>query len=224
LTGTGAAAAPRERVLYFLLDLPRERPLAFLEAFLPRMAGGWEVLDLVQVRAKGVAAAVYVEAVRRVAQALRAGVGRDRPAVLVNDRADVALASGATGVHVGARDIPPEAVRALGPPPGFLVGLTCHTLEELLAAPARNADYVGLGTFHPSPTKPGVSSDPRGVLRRLRPDYPLPVYAIGGLTLGRMRELSNWPALRGVVVSSAIQGDPDPGAAARAWRRALAEL
>ena len=228
-------------ILYFLLDLPDERPLGLLDAFLPRLAGAWDAFDLVQVRAKEAAAALYVEAVGRVREVifrevrgeprLRRGPaglerseGGGRPLVLANDRVDVALASGADGVHVGAEDLAPESIRELDLLPAFVIGLTCHTLEELQAAPGRGADYLGVGAFFPSSTKRGPLPDPRPALHALPSGYALPVYAIGGIAAGRLREVAAAPHVRGIVVSSAVQGSPDPAAAARELSAGLAAL
>jgi thiamine-phosphate pyrophosphorylase len=141
--------------------------------------------------------------------------------LLANDRLDVALAAAADGVHVGEEDLPPEAIRRLDLPSGFVVGLTCHTLDELRRSPGRGADYAGVGSFFPSPTKPGQLPDPRAALHALPAVFPLPLYAIGGLTLERAREALGHPHIAGVVTSSAIQKAADPAREARAWRELL---
>jgi thiamine-phosphate pyrophosphorylase len=198
------------------------------------------VLDLVEVRAKGASATEFVDVVERVRKAIlhEAGVtprmrrtsrGLERaqgvrPLVLANDRLDVALAAKADGVHVGTDDLPPEVIRELDLPSDFVVGLTCHTLEELRAAPGRGADYLGVGSFFSSVTKPVSIPDPRPALRRLPVTYPLPIYAIGGVTLKRLEAVFREPHVRGVVVSSAIQADADPAAAARAFRERLERM
>ncbi|MBA2564114.1 MAG: thiamine phosphate synthase [Gemmatimonadetes bacterium] len=201
--------------LSFLLDLPARDPLRYLEAFLPRLAGAWRTLDMVQVRAKGVPAGTFAEAVRRVRRALAEGT-----LLVANDRLDVALAGGADGVHVGADDLPPEAVRSTNLPAGFLVGLTCHKAEELRAAPERGANYVGVGAFFASSTK-DVTSNAREALLDLSDEYPLPVYGIGGITSERLTEVMGSFRLSGVVVSSAIQRADNPADAARELREAL---
>jgi thiamine-phosphate pyrophosphorylase len=144
-----------------------------------------------------------------------------RPIVIVNDRADVALAAGADGVHVGSGDVPPEAVRALPGGAELVIGVTCHTLEELRGAPPTGADYAAAGAFFPSPTKPSVRADPRNALSALPRSYPLPVYAIGGVTAGRCAEVLRVPHVEGVVVSSTVQAAADPAAALRELRAAL---
>jgi thiamine-phosphate pyrophosphorylase len=229
------------KVLYLLLDLPPDRLLASLEGPLAALAGAWSCLDVVQLRAKDAPAGVFCGALARLRETVireagalpsleRSGLGLrrvracGRPLVLANDRLDVALAAGADGLHLGSEDLPPEAVRESPLPPGFVLGLTCHTLDELSRAPSRGVDYAGVGTFYPSPTKPGLERDPRPALRALPADYPLPLFAIGGLTLERAPEVLSHPHVAGVVTSSAIQRAPDPVRAAREWRALLDAL
>ncbi len=209
------------------------------------MAGVWTFLDVVQVRAKDVEAGPYAEAVAEVLQRVRDDAGDEprmcrgakglrptdrsergrlagrRPLVLANDRPDVALAAGADGVHVGAEDLPPGAVRAMDVPDSFVVGITCHTRAELEQAPNRGADYVGLGSFFPSTTKKVSLPDPRPALRELTPDFEIPIYAIGGMTLGRLAHIPEDSRISGVVVSSAIQASADPARETRRWRARL---
>jgi thiamine-phosphate pyrophosphorylase len=233
----GAPVADGAPILYLLVDLPSEAA-PFLRAFLPRLRDAWSLPELVQIRAKATPARAFVEAVEAVLDAARTEAGESarvergpgglrrsgrggRPAVLVNDRADVALAAGADGVHVGADDLPPASVRELPGGAELLVGATCHTLEELRAAPATGADYAAAGAFFPSPTKPAVDSDPRVPLAALDFGHPLPVLAIGGITAARAPSVLRTPHVRGVVVSSAVQEAPDPAAALREIRAAL---
>lgn len=228
-------------VLYFLLDVPSDRPLEFVSAFLPRLRRAWDVFDLVQIRAKAVPAASYARVVREVRRQIVEEVGErtrfersagglartdggGRPLVLANDRLDVALVSGADGLHLGARDIPPEDVRRSSLPDPFVVGLTCHTAGELREASDRGVDYVGLGSFFPSPTKPGPLPDPRKALQDLPPEYPVPIYAIGGIDPSRVSEVTANPLVRGIVVSSAIQSSADPAETAKALRGCLTRL
>jgi thiamine-phosphate pyrophosphorylase len=225
-------------ILYLLLDVAPGGLQGPFQSVLRSLTGAWSCFDLVQLRAKDAPAGAFTEALSSLREAITAetgetpGMGRGpaglkrlatagRPLVLANDRLDVALAAGADGVHVGAEDLPPERIRELPLPAGFVVGLTCHARAEILAAPGRGADYAGVGTFFPSPTKPGLHSDPRPALRSLPENYPLPIYAIGGITLERVAEVLSEPCVAGVVVSSAIQRAADPAREAWAWRASL---
>jgi thiamine-phosphate pyrophosphorylase len=138
----------RLRGLYAIVG--GEDPLAQAQAALDGGAG------VIQLRLKGVAAGAVLEAARRmVAEA------RGRALVLVNDRADLAVLSGADGVHLGDEDLPPaEARRVVGQ--GLLVGRTCRTLAEARAALAEGADHVGFGPIFASRSK-ALSVPPRGL-------------------------------------------------------------
>lgn len=111
------------------------------------MSGG---VDVVQLRDKHLDAGPLVD---RATLAARCCAAHGVPFV-VNDRPDVALASGASGVHVGQDDVAPEvARRILGPT--ALVGLSTHSPAELEASRAAPVDYVSAGPVEPTPTKPG---------------------------------------------------------------------
>ncbi|MGC8760013.1 MAG: thiamine phosphate synthase [Bryobacteraceae bacterium] len=120
----------------------------------------------------------------RALAALVAHAIRRAPAakVIVNSRLDVALACGAAGLHLPADSPPPHALRPICPP-GFLVGVSCHTAEELVRAEREGADYA---LFSPV-FRPLSKDDPRPVhgldgLRRACSLVRIPVLALGGVT------------------------------------------
>lgn len=151
------------------------------------------------------------------AQALKALLDPLGVALIVNDRADVAWAADAAGVHVGQEDTPPEkARRILGPE--ALVGLTVKTLDQVREAQTRDVDYLGAGPIYPSSTKPDAG-DIWGLqtLRQACAASRLPVVAIGGITLANARDVYAC-GVAGIAVVSAIAGAEDPEAAARGLR------
>ena len=79
-------------------------------------------------------------------------------AVIVNDRVDVALASGADGAHIGQDDLPAAEARALLGP-GRLLGVSCKTVAQALAAQAGGADYLGCGARAPLHYNPYIKRD-----------------------------------------------------------------
>ena len=165
---------------------------------------------MVQLRLKDVDGRTLVEVARALVDALPVPV-------LVNDRADVALAAGAAGVHLGADDVPPRALRAVLPA-GFIIGASVGSDDEL--SQAVGADYVGIGPVHATASK-SDAGEAIGVetFARLARLSGLPAVAIGGVTA------ENAPALmaagaRGVAVIRAIFAEADPTAAARSLRRA----
>src|SRR5205807_9627436 len=102
---------------------------------------------------------------------------------VVNDRADVAWAADASGVHVGQEDLRAEAARSvIGT--GKLLGVSTHTLEQFEEAAVTSADYAAVGPVFSTSTKanpdPVVGSE---LIRRIRPLTDKPIVAIGGITL-----------------------------------------
>ena len=171
-----------------------------------------------QLRAKPLAAGATMELATRIASSLRASGAR----LIVNDRADVAAASGAAGVHLGDEDVPPAVARAcLGDE--AIVGYSTHSLDEIAAAGELPVDYVGFGPVFESPTKAGVR-EPRGLvaLARACAATRLPVVAIGGITLATAPDC--WRAgAASVAVISEIERAADPAALVRAYLAALHE-
>jgi thiamine-phosphate pyrophosphorylase len=133
--------------------------------------------------------------------------------VIVNDRADVALASGAAGVHVGTDDIPAAALRRVVPP-GFIIGASVGSDSELPCA--RGADYVGIGPVFATTSKRDAG-DAIGTseFARLARLTGLPAVAIGGIDASNVQEVRGAGA-NGVAVIRAIFAAPDPELAARA--------
>ena len=148
-------------------------------------------VDWIQIREKDLSARELLDFTRRVIAAVhhepnqnaRTGV----PHVIVNDRIDVALAAGAAGVHLTSVSIPTaEAVNwlragnALG---AFTVGVSCHSLDEAVAAEKAGASYVFFGPVYETPSKVN-SGNPQGLQRldEVCSNVRIPVLAIGGVT------------------------------------------
>jgi len=131
--------------------------------------------DVVQVRNKSIEA-------RELLAVARAYVERGHR-VVVNSRCDVALAAGAAGLHLPANSIPPSRWRAIVPPE-FLVGVSCHSRDELLRAQDEGADYAYLSPVYVPLSKPD-SRPPLGWdgFSRLVEGLQIPVFALGGMTL-----------------------------------------
>jgi thiamine-phosphate pyrophosphorylase len=166
---------------------------------------------MVQVRLKDADARTLLPVVRALVAAVPVPV-------LVNDRADVAIAAGAAGVHVGSEDLPVAAVRRIAPA-GFLVGASLGDAGE--AANARGADYVGIGPVFATTSKhdagPAIGVDG---FTRLAALGGRPAVAIGGITPAHAASLARAGAA-GVAVIRGVLGAADPEAAARAIRAAL---
>ena len=135
---------------------------------------------------------------------------------VINDDVEIALASGAGGVHVGQKDMDvKEARRRLGP--GKIIGVSCKSVEQAKAAEAGGADYLGVGAMYPTDTKSDTSQVTVETLRDICRAVDIPVVAIGGIRADRIEPLKETGA-DGVAVVSAIFGQPDIEAAARGLR------
>jgi len=176
-------------------------------------------VSLVQFRDKG----QYSEADRQGAcGALKELSHRHGVPLIVNDDPQLARRLAADGVHVGRGDPSPRIARAmLGPE--VLVGVTVYGKPgEEQAAEAAGADYLGIGPFFPSETKPEVPEMPLHLLDAVVHRSRLPVFAIGGINSDRARQLGRH-GVAGVAVVSAIMDAAEPRRAAEDLRRAFEE-
>ena len=132
---------------------------------------------------------------------------------IVNDRADLALAAGADGLHVGQEDLPAGRARALLRP-GMILGVSTHDPEQARRAVADGADYVAVGAIFPTTTKPSFELVGLELIRRVRSQIPVPLVGIGGITADNAATVLAAGA-DAVAVISALCGAPDPEAATR---------
>ena len=174
-------------------------------------------VDWIQIREKdlsGRALSEFVrEAVRRVPAACR---------ILVNDRLDVACATGAAGVHLGEQSLPVAEVKRFWRERmrggEFLVGVSTHSLEGAMQAEDGSADYVIFGPVFATPSK-AKFGEPQGIARladvceRAR----LPVIAIGGITMENAEECVRAGAA-GIAAIRLFQEAEDVGAVTRELR------
>ncbi|HEY3926013.1 MAG TPA: thiamine phosphate synthase [Acidothermaceae bacterium] len=192
--------------LYLCVDArERERDLAeFLDAVLSRG------VDIVQLRQKGIEAKQELAALEVFADACK----RHGVLLAVNDRADIAWASGAPVLHLGQDDLPTSVARAIVAEE-VLIGRSSHTENEAAAAAVEEGvDYFCVGPCWPTPTKPGRPAPGLGLVRYASGlDTTRPWFAIGGIDLGNLDQVVAAGARR-VVVVRAITEATDPGAAA----------
>lgn len=135
-------------------------------------------IDYIQVREPDLDAGVLVSLVRACVRAVASGGTK----VLVNDRLDVALASGAAGVHLKEASFSPQAVRRVASP-GFVISAAVHGGVERVTA-RNGADLIIAGTVRPTASKPGVDYLGEEGLRAIVQAAGQPVLGIGGLDRG----------------------------------------
>jgi thiamine-phosphate pyrophosphorylase len=186
------------------LDLP--------ELLRSAVAGG---VDIVQLRDKHLGDDELVA----VANAARALCERLGALLIVNDRPLVAREAGADGVHVGQDDMPVSEVRELVGP-DMLIGLSTHSPAEIEGRDAEQADYIGVGPVHETPTKPGRPAVGTELVSYAAAHARVPFFAIGGLHAGNLGATIRAGARRAVVLR-AITEAQDPERAARALRDLL---
>ncbi len=143
-------------------------------------------LPMIQIREKDLGSAELLQLTLSAVESSSSGPTR----ILVNDRLDIALASGADGVHLGGRSAPPAAVRAGLRPERrrrILIGVSCHSLDQAQAAEQAEADYILLGPiFEPFSKKSSGTMLGLEGLRRVCNQVRVPVLALGGITVERI--------------------------------------
>ena len=127
--------------------------------------------------------------------------------LIINDNVEVALKSGADGVHVGIEDAPVAEIRKRVSA-DFIIGATCKTVEQAKNAEAAGADYMGVGAVFPSPTKTNAVGITNEQLREIVSSVSIPAVAIGGINYGNVCEIKG-SSVSGVAVVSAIFGAED---------------
>lgn len=133
--------------------------------------------------------------------------------LIINDDVQVALESGADGVHVGQSDMAVQAARSiLGP--DKIIGASAHNASEALAAVAAGADYLGCGAVFGSTTKADAGLLSLNTLREIRAAVRVPIVAIGGINRQNIARLAS-SGVDGVALISALFAAPDKRAAAQ---------
>lgn len=183
----------RIRGLYAVID----------SSWVPLSSAGKTALELaragvgiIQLRAKDEGSRAVLEAAAAVREATRG-----KALFIVNDRVDVAILSGADGVHLGQDDIPLIDARKLMP--SSIIGVSTHNLAEAKEAQSQAADYISFGPIYPTKTKKDADAV-KGLqgLRSIASAVSVPIVAIGGITVETAA-----PAIRAGASSVAIISD-----------------
>ncbi len=127
--------------------------------------------------------------------------------LIINDNVDVAIISGADGVHVGIEDMAVAEIRKRVPT-DFIIGATAKTVEQAKTAEASGADYLGVGAVFPSPTKKNAIRITTEQLKEITGSVSIPAVAIGGISASNVTEIKGG-GMCGIAVVSAIFGAED---------------
>ena len=170
------------------------------------ISGGCTV---VQLREKTASSREFYQTALRVREiTARMGVP-----FIINDRADIAFAVCADGVHIGQDDLPYEAARCVVGK-DKIVGVSVKNLTEALAAVDMGADYLGVGAMFATGTKPSADLTSMEELRRIREKVSIPIVVIGGMNKATV-PLFRGTGVDGIAVVSAIVAHKDASGAAR---------
>ncbi len=201
--------------LYLVTDSTGKSDEEFLKALEEAIEGG---VTFVQIREKNKTTAEYINLVSKALEITR----KHGVPLIVDDRVDVVLATGADGVHVGREDMPVETARKiLGKEK--IVGATTKTVEQALAAYKAGADYLGVGAIYPTTTKVKTVLTSTDTLNDICNAVPIPANAIGGLNKDNLGVLKGIP-IAGICVVSAIMKSESPKEAAQGLIKAIGEL
>ena len=176
------------------------------------IAGG---VDMVQLRDKELPGSVILD----LAVALRR-VCDDRALLVVNERADVAVASGAEGVQLGELAMPTESVRPVVGDQA-LIGRSVHSVESAIHGAEGGADFLLVGTMFATRSHPGEEPSGPGLLHRIRASgVQLPLLGIGGITSSNVADVMLAGA-HGVAVITSVLASADPQTAAQNLKSAM---
>ncbi|HIG48192.1 MAG TPA: thiamine phosphate synthase [candidate division Zixibacteria bacterium] len=158
-----------------------------------------------------------------LAQGVLRALADYRPSILINDRADIACALQATGVHLPESGISPKIARHCLSE-NALIGCSTHSVDRARQAAEAGADFITFGPIYYTPSKASYGA-PQGLetLKEVTQTVKIPVFAIGGITPDRVQACLEIGAT-GVAVISAILSAPDIPEAVTAFQHALGEL
>lgn len=198
--------------LYLITDRELMSAPTLEEAVEQAIIGG---ATLVQLREKNASSMEFY----RMALRIKAITDRSGIPLIINDRADIALAVNADGLHIGQSDLPaPAARRVIGE--NKILGVSASSLAEAVEAERGGADYLGVGAMFPTGTKTDAKQVSMEELRKIRSVVSLPTVAIGGINETTAQNFAG-VGIDGIAVASALMAAKDIAAAARELKAAF---
>lgn len=211
-------AARRIRGVYVITDAVLRPDRGHVEIARAAVAGGSMVVQLRDKDAPDSELIPIAREIRRVTESAGA-------VFIVNDRIEVALASGADGLHIGQEDMPAAEARRRWP--DGLLGVSVSSPEQAVRAEREGADHLGVGPIYATGTKSdaGSATGP-GQIARIREACGLPIVAIGGIGLSNIADVARGGAESAAVISAVVCAE-DMVAATRAlveaWRGVISD-
>jgi thiamine-phosphate pyrophosphorylase len=179
------------------------------------IAGG---ADCLQLREKELEGGELLARARQLVQLCR----KHNVLSIINDRVDVAITSGADGVHVGQGDLPAAAVRQMVAR-DMILGISTHNIDQAHQAVRDGADYVGVGPVFPSKTKPRDFLPGLAYAKHAAEQIRIPTVAIAGITCENVDEVRH-AGIKRIAVTSAVTNCDDVSGAARRLKEKLGKL
>jgi thiamine-phosphate pyrophosphorylase len=192
--------------LYLVTDRALMSTDTLEEAAEQAIAGG---CTMIQLREKDASSLSFYQ----TALGLKAITARYHVPLLINDRADIALAVDADGVHVGQSDLPASVVREMIGR-GKLLGVSASTVDEAVKAVEDGADYIGVGAMYPTGTKTDAAIVSMDELKRIREAVSIPIVVIGGINQRTVPDFAG-TGIDGLAVVSAVIAQKDIAGATR---------
>lgn len=173
--------------------------------------------SIVQLREKNCSSRDFFELAKRV----RSITEKYNVPLIINDRVDIALLSGADGVHLGQSDLPCSEVRKIAGE-NFIIGVSAATVSEAKKAQDDGADYLGVGAMFPTSTKTNTRPVDKKTLNEIRNAVNIPFVIIGGIKKDNISNFKNC-GINGAAVISAVVAEKNIEQAAREMRKAIEE-
>lgn len=202
-------------LLYAVTDRSWTGKQTLIEQIESALKGG---VTLVQLREKNLENQQFVEEAIRVKEVCH----KYNVPLIINDNIDVAIKSGADGIHVGQEDMSVSDIRKLVGD-NMIIGATAKTVEQAKIAEEKGADYIGVGAVFPSPTKTNAIRITVEKLKEICGSVNIPAVAIGGINKGNMEEIKGG-GMKGIALVSAIFGAEDIEAECKELRKLSSQV
>jgi thiamine-phosphate pyrophosphorylase len=192
----------RNSLLYLILDKPGFAKLDF------------EGVGIIQLRDKVSDKKKVLKSAVKLAKLL----SKSKTLFIINDHIDLAVLSGADGLHLGQGDLRLKQARLLLGK-DKLIGISCHNLSQAMKAQREGADYIGIGPVYPTATKPEYRPIGLKVLRQLKGRIKIPYFAIGNVNEGNLAKIIECGARRIAVRRCVLEAENPVSVADRLFNK-----